>query len=280
MNFNDIINQLASTDSTEFEKKEGRRGLLKGFGAKLAVAAIPLAAGSLFSNKAYGQSKETIIKVLNYLLKFELIKEKLYAEAANVTDLIPQTYAEQFNRIGQNNKSHITIMQGLVTDLGGTPYTIDPDKIDLSAGFGTGSGPFYKALTKFEEYLILMQVLSDGGVRIYKGQIPEVVSDKITVNALMNIHSVIARQATFIRYLRNYWVGVDIKPWITNANSDTVNTAAQRAYSGETLTAQAGINIIGINGFTINAATASQAFDEPLIMVDGNNIIDRFIDIT
>jgi|GEM_PF-599752 len=280
MNFNDIINQLASTDSTEFEKKEDRRGLLKGFGAKLAVAALPIAAGSLFSNKAYGQSKETIINVLNYLLKLELVKEKLYAEAGNVTDLIPAVYTEQFARIAVNNKSHITILQNIVTELGGTPYTVDPTKIDTTGGFGSGSGPFYKALTSFEEYLILMQVLSDGGVRIYKGQITEVASDKATVYALMQIHSVIARQATFIRYVRGYWVGADIKPWITNANSDTTNTAAQRAYSGETLTTQAGINIIGINGFTVNAASASQAFDEPLIMVDGNNIINRFIDLT
>lgn len=279
MNFNDIINHLAKADSKELEQKENRRGMLKGFGAKLAVAAVPFVAGSLFTNKAYGQSKETIINVLNYLMKLELIKEKLYLEAANVDGFIPAGFKSLFDRIGENNKSHIGILQGLIVELGGTPITIDPSKIDTTGGRGNNAGPFVKALTNFEDYLILMQVLTDGGTRIYKGQITEVVSDNVTVTALVKIHSVLARQATFIRFLRDYWYreGLPIKPWITSTNSDTVNTAAQRAYSGETLTTQSGIDIVGINGFDINAASASQAFDEPLNMGDGNNILDRFI---
>ncbi|MCB0696292.1 MAG: ferritin-like domain-containing protein [Chitinophagaceae bacterium] len=280
MNFNDIINQIAGTDSTEFEKKEHRRNLLKGFGTKLAVAAVPFAAGSLFANKAYGQSKETIINYLNYLLKLELVKEQLYTETANATDLVPEAFKPQIDQMGMNNKSHISIIQGIITDLGGTPITIAPGKIDTTGGRGSGSGPFYKALTSFEDYLILMQVLSDGGSRMYKGAITEVFSDKTTVGALMSIHSVLARQATFVRFLRSYWIGVDIKPWITGSNSDTTNTAAQRAYAGETPTTQAGIDVVGINGFDITANTATEAFDEPLIMSDGNNIIDRFINYT
>lgn len=279
MNFNDIINHLAKADSTELEQKENRRGVLKGLGAKLAVAAVPFAAGSLFTNKAYGQSKETIINILNYLLKLELIKEKLYAEAANIDGLLPSDFKAQFERIGVNNKSHIGILQGIIIELGGSPLTIDPNKIDTTGGRGNNAGPFVKALSNFEDYLILMQVLTDGGTRIYKGQITEVVSDNVTVTALVKIHSVLARQATFIRFLRDYWyrTGNPIKPWITSTNSDTVNTAAQRAYSGETLTTQSGIEIVGINGFNINSDSATQAFDEPLSMGDGNNILDTFI---
>lgn len=279
MNFNDIINQLAKADSNSLEQKENRRSMLKGFGAKLAVAAVPFAVGSLFTNKAYGQSKETIINVLNYLMKLELIKEKLYLEAANTDGLLPAGFSAQFERIGENNKSHIGILQGIIIELGGTPMTIDPNKIDTTGGRGNNAGPFVKALTNLEDYLILMQVLTDGGTRIYKGQITEVVSDNVTVTALVKIHSVLARQATFIRFLRDYLYRgeTQIKPWITSTNSDTVNTAAQRAYSGETLTTQSGINIVGINGFDINAVSASQAFDEPLNMLDGNNILDRFI---
>lgn len=277
MNFNDIINRLANTAPEELENKEDRRNILKSFGVKLAVAAVPFAAGSLFTNKAYGQSKETIINVLNYLLKLEFILEKLYAEALMVDQLAPAEFKTQFEQMAANNKSHITILKTIITDLGGTVAAIDPAKIDLSGGRGNGAGPFYKALTTSADFLVLMQVLTDGGSRIYKGQITEVFSDKTTVRALVNIHSVKARQAAFIRYMRVYWIGDDVKPWITGTNSDTENTAAQRAYSGETLTTQLGIGIEGINGYKITADAATQAFDEPMIMVDGNNILDRFI---
>jgi len=277
MNFNDIINQLSSTAPEELEKKEDRRNILKSFGVKLAVAAVPFAAGSLFTNKAYGQSKETIINVLNYLLKLEYISDKLYTEALMVDQLAPVEFKTQFNQIATNTKSHIGILQTIITDLGGTVATIDYANIDLNGNKGFGGGSFQKALTNTSDFLVLAQVLSDGGGRMYKGMITEVFSDKTTVRALVNIHSVKARHAAFIRFMRVYWVGDDVKPWITGTNSDTTNTAAQRAYSGETPTTQSGIEIVGINGFNITADAATQAFDEPLIMIDGNNILDRFL---
>lgn len=277
MNFNDIINQLSSTAPEELEKKEDRRNILKGFGAKLAVAAVPFAMGSLFTNKAYGQSKETIINILNYLLKLEYISDKLYTEALMVDQLAPVEFKAQFEQMSAQTKSHIGILQTTITDLGGTVITIPYADIDLNGNKGLGGGPFQKTLTNTSDFLVLAQVLTDGGGRIYKGMITEVFSDKTTVRALVNIHSVKARQAAFVRFMRVYWIGDDVKPWITGTNSDTVNTGAQRAYSGETPTTQSGIEIVGINGFNITADAATQAFDEPLIMADGNNILDRFL---
>lgn len=277
MNINDIINQLAATDADDqLAQKADRRGMLKGFGAKLAVAAVPIALGSLFSNKAYGQSKETIVNVLNYLLKLEQIVDRLYTDALPIEGLAPADFKAQFEQMAAHTKLHIETLSKIIEELGGTVVILDPAKIDLSGGRGTNAGPFYKALLNTDDFLILMQVLTDAGTRIYKGQITEVLSDKVTVRALMTIHSVKARQAAFVRYMRHYWMGADIKPWITGTNSDTTNTAAQRAYAGEGNETHNGINIVGINGFQITSEMATQAFDEPLSTIDGNNIVDRF----
>ncbi len=280
MNFNNIIEELASGNAEKLGKTADRRDMLKGLGAKLAMAAVPFAAASLFANKSYGQSKETLVNILNYLLKLEYISRKLYAEALLVEGLWPAEFKTHFERIAANTQSHIDALKLLVTELGGVPSNITDDKIDLSGGRGFGGGPFANALVNTEDFLILMQVLTDGGERIYKGQTFQVLSDKITLGTLMKIHSVKARQATFARFLRKYLLKVDIKPWITGTNSDTANTAAQRAYAGEGNTIQLGIDVVGINGYQVNSDAATQAFDEPLNMIEGNNILDRFIDMT
>lgn len=280
MNINDIIQQLGTTGAEDLEQKDDRRGLLKGFGSKLAIAAVPFALGTLFSNKAQAQSKETIINILNYVLKAEQISDKLYTEAMLIDQLVPVDFKTQFEQVAAHTKSHIKILSDLIFELGGNAFMYDVAKIDLTGGRGNNAGPFYKALTSTEEFLILAQVLTESSSRIYKGQITEVLSDKVTVRALMTIHSVKARHAVFMRYMRNYWIGVDIKPWITGTNSDTTNPSAQRAYAGETNVTQGGINVVGINGYNISVDAASQAFDEPLAMIDGNNIINRFLDLT
>jgi hypothetical protein len=280
MNFNNIIEELASGNAEKLGKTADRRDMLKGLGAKLAMAAVPFAAASLFANKSYGQSKETLVNILNYLLKLEYISRKLYAEAMLVEDLWPAEFKTHFERIAANTQSHIDALKQLVTELGGAPSNITDDKIDLSGGRGFGGGPFANALVNTEDFLILMQVLTDGGERMYKGQTFQVLSDKITLGTLMKIHSVKARQATFARFLRKYLLKEDIKPWITGTNSDTTNTAAQRAYAGEGNTIQLGIDVVGINGYQVNADAATQAFDEPLNMIEGNNILERFLDLT
>lgn len=277
MNLNNIINQLAATTPDEMEQKSDRRNILKNFGGKLAAATVPFGAAMLKSETASAQSKESIIKSLNYLLKLEYISDKLYTEAPKNNELVPEEFKAQFEQVAKNTKQHIKILSDTVTLIGGIPSVIEYDKIDLSGGKGLGGGPFSSWSSTIENFLVLMAVLTDGGVRIYKGQFVEVVSDKDTLSILANIHSVKARQAAFARYVRQYWTGVEHKPWITGTNSETTNTAAQRAYSGDGAITHAGINIAGINGFDIDADQATQAFDEPLNTLDGNNILDRFL---
>lgn len=280
MNFNNILEELASGNVDKFEQSAPRRDMLKGLGAKLAMAAVPFAAAGLFANKSYGQSKETIVNILNYLLKLEHISRKLYAEAMLVEDLVPAEYKTHFEQMAAHTQAHISALNQLISELGGTAANIADDKIDLSGNRGFGGGPFTGALVNTKDLLILLQVLTDGGERIYKGQTFQVLSDKITLGTLMKIQTVKARHATFVRFLRKDLIKESIKPWITGTNSDTTNTAAQRAYAGEGNTIQLNIDVVGINGYDITADAATQAFDEPLNMTDGNNILNRFLDLT
>ena len=179
------------------------------------------------------------------------------------------------------NAGHVQIMKTIIGELGGTPVNIDVSTIDYTGDFGNpnADGPFTHSLKYFGNLLVHLQMLSDGGARMYKGQMMETMSDNATVTALMKIHATKTRQATYIRFLRRTWYNVVIKPWITGTNSDTSNTAVQRAYAGEAIIIQSNITIQGINGYDISADAATQAFDEPMNMQDGNNLINRFIKI-
>lgn len=276
MNFNNIINKLAEHPE-ELEKVGDRRNMLKGFGTKLAAAAIPFAIGITASTEAKAQSKETINNVLNFILKNELLIDKIYSDALAVPALAPPQFQEQFAKMHATNQAHIEVLKQLLRELGGTPVTINYDKIDYSGGTGSMGGQFRNAMSVTADFLLLMQVLTETICRIYKGQISEVLSDKIVVRNLSCIHSVKARHATFIRFMRKFWIGDSIKPWITNTNSDSSNPSVQVAYTGESNTTQAGFEIIRINGYDITQELATQAFDEPLNSLDSNRIMNRFI---
>ncbi len=275
MNLNELIQYFENID----DNAGSRRKALKELGMKAAALAIPFAAATLTTKKASAQSKETLILKLNYLLKLEYIIQKMYKVAFDTNGLLLSELIENYERIVANNKAHIETLRNIVTQLGGTAYTIDEDDIDLTGGYGTNNGPFIAAYDTRANFQVLAQFFADGASRMYKGQVFEVLSDKITVQALMNIHSVKTREATFVRYMRWHYDGQnDLNPWITGTNTNTSNTAVQRAYAGEAVTSQNNINLVGINGFDqVDVDVATEAFDEPLNRLDGEDILNRFI---
>ncbi|MEP7081239.1 MAG: ferritin-like domain-containing protein, partial [Ginsengibacter sp.] len=70
--------------------------------------------------------------------------------------------------------------------------------------------------------------------------------------------------------------GTLLQPWITLNQSGIASAAVQPSYDGEELTTQAGVNIVNINGFTIAAEEASEAFDEPLTKEEVVSIVTPF----
>lgn len=104
------------------------------------------------------------------------------------------------------------------------------------------------------------------------------------LTAALNIHSVEARHASHIRYMRRarqaanpgnaLYVG-DIRPWIMGNSSNIGSPAVQASYNGEEATMQAGVNIVTVGG--VSADAASGAFDEILTKDQVLAIVDPFI---
>ena len=91
------------------------------------------------------------------------------------------------------------------------------------------------------------------------------------LTAALNIHSVEARHASAIRYLRRSQGVTTNKPWITlgagGVANDTGNSKVDGNYASENNTVQGGVTITNLTGATsgtITAAAAAEAFDEPL----------------
>src|SRR5437868_6401073 len=98
MNIRNILQEIGKADPEVYEQLSDRRGMLKSFGAKVAVAALPLAAGSLFK-KAYGKTTNAQIDALNYLLQLEYFQYTFYRTANNTVGLIPAGDLPGFQKI-------------------------------------------------------------------------------------------------------------------------------------------------------------------------------------
>ncbi|MET0465861.1 MAG: ferritin-like domain-containing protein [Chitinophagaceae bacterium] len=289
MNLKHIFNEIEKVDPEVYERLDTRRSAMKqfsGIAGKLALAAVPLALGSMFK-KAYGQSNSTLFNILNYALTLEYLEAKFYSNAlaaATAGNLAIPTGAPRtaIQTIGAHETAHVAFLKTAITSSGGT--AVAEPTFDFSAGNGSNNGPFAAVFTNYALFLAVAQVFEDTGVRAYKGQAaePALMANNDVLTAALNIHSVEARHASHIRQMRKangglVPAGVDVKPWITLKQSGVDSAAVQASYDGEETTTQATFQIVNINGQTISANAASEAFDEPLTMPQVLAIVDPFI---
>ncbi len=157
----------------------------------------------------------------------------------------------------------MALLKSTITTLGATPVT--KPTFDFTAGDGSGNGPLKGVFSNYPLFLAVAQTFEDTGVRAYKGQAGELISNNDILTAALKIHSAEARHAAHIRYMRrNLTSNTTIKPWITGKDTGGIGDLVQSSYNGEEVTSQAGINIVGINGTGVSANAATEAFDEPL----------------
>ncbi len=274
MNLQNIINEIEKTDPEVYEKLDTRRGAMKGFAkvsGRIALAALPLALGSMFQ-KAYGQTGGTlIVDTLNFALTLEHLEAKFYVKAvATASGIIPTPAAlSALTTIRDHEVAHVNFLTTAITQLGGTPVSLTEADFDFTA-----NGTFADVFTNYDTLLAVAQTFEDTGVRAYKGQAGNLMSNNDILTAALNIHSVEARHASHIRQMRKAR-GADVKPWITGTNSG-IGPVVAASYAGEDATTQAGVNIINLGGQTISAAAASEAFDEPLTKEQVTAIVTPF----
>ena len=121
MNFRNILHEIEKADPEVYEKLSGRRQVLKSFGAKVAVAALPVAIGSLFK-KAYGKTTGVVIDALNFALELEYFEYNYYHIANNTGGLIPATDLPGFQTVELHEQAHVNFLITTVTAAGGTPF--------------------------------------------------------------------------------------------------------------------------------------------------------------
>lgn len=286
MNLQNIISELEKADPEVYERLDTRRSAMKNFAnmtGKIALASLPFALGSMFK-KAYAGDKDTVIDVLNFALTLEYLENDFYMQGLATPNLIPTDSSNAkgaFMLISQHEAAHVKFLQTAITSAGGTP--VSKPTFDFTA-----KGTFPTVFANYDVFLAVSQTLEDTGVRAYKGQATALMSNRTVLTAALRIHSVEARHASKLRKLRKDRNGAtvtgNVKPWITlnqsgiDAGSSGANGAIQKSYNGEELTTQAGVNIIGIGGYTyIDASAASESFDEPLTKAQVLDIASAFI---
>ncbi|MCX2486507.1 ferritin-like domain-containing protein [Pedobacter sp. MR2016-24] len=276
MNILNILEEIEKVDGEVYERLSPRRAAMKQFynmGSKVAVAAVPLALGSMFK-KAYGQTTSGVIDVLNFALTLEYLEYYFYQQGAATAGLIPvgTPAVAAINTIRDHELAHVNLLKSAITASGGTPVSFTAANFDYTA-----KNNFPTVFTNYQTFLAVAQAFEDTGVRAYKGQAPALMSSPSVLQTALQIHSVEARHASHIRQMRKTLAGggqTNMKPWITGANDSGIGAAVDAVYKGEDNVTQAGINIPSL-GVSTNAATES--FDEFLVKADVLAIASLFI---
>jgi rubrerythrin len=267
---------LGGLDPEVLEHVGTRREALRGagrWGMGLALASVPLALASM-ARGAFAQSglPQNIVDVLNFALTLEELEAEFYVMGVNASGLIPAQHRTIFRTIRDHEVEHVRFLRETL----GSQAVAKPT-------FDFTAGGMFAPFTDYAQFQALSQAFEDTGVRAYKGQAANLLSQRAVLRAALQIHSVEARHASEVRRLRGG--RADQEPqqgWITlNLRGTGMPAATQPVYDGEELITQAGINIATLpgatTGSTIGANSASEAFDEPLTKQQVLEIVDPFI---
>jgi len=255
MNFFNIFSEAEKSDPEIYERLNDRRAAFKqfsGFASKVAVLSVPFVIGSMFK-KAYAGTNDAITDVLNFALTLEYLEAEFYTKGVSTAGLIPAGDVAGFTSIRDHENAHVNFLKTAIQGAGATP--VSKPSFDFTA-----KGTFADVFSNYNTFLAVSQAFEDTGVRAYKGQAGNLVSNKTVLTAALQIHSVEARHASHVRYIRQL-KGASVKPWITGNSGGGAPAAV---YAGEENTTQAGVTITNINGMSISSEDASEAFDEPL----------------
>ncbi|HEX8270052.1 MAG TPA: ferritin-like domain-containing protein [Flavobacterium sp.] len=278
-----IIKFIESFTNDELMKQPtSRRGSLTQFGnisKQAALAAVPTGLLALMLAPQKGQAavlipdpgQEGPVSALQLGLLLEYLDSTFYQMGLDMDGLIPDGRDRSvFTRIVTNENAHKAT---LIAALGGSqsPNYFAPPEFDFTAG------GMLDPFNNYDQFLAMSQVFEDTGVRAYKGQAPNLMSQPELLTAALQIHSAESRQASMVRMLRME------KGWITgNQRGAGVDPMFQLAYNGEELTTQMGINVNnvnnGTNGPALPANAGSQAFDEPLTRAQVLAIADPLVE--
>jgi Ferritin-like domain len=239
------------------------------FGLAAMLAPNKARAGSAASAAFFAEAAETPTQALQLALTLEYLEDEFYQMALDTNGLIPTADRTIIAQISQHEAAHVEFLRSAL----GNNAPAKPN-FDFTGGQGVaGAGPF-NPFGDYATFLALSQAFEDTGVRAYKGQAANLMSDGGLLQAALQIHSVEARHASQIRRLRNQ------KGWIPGNDSGGHPSQADAVYAGEENTIQAMFNTATVtngNNPPITSGAGSESFDEPLTGAQATNIASLFI---
>ena len=224
--------------------------------AGLALASVPIALAALAKDAfAATPLPQGIVDVLNFALTLEYLESTFYNVGVGTSGLIPASDKAVFQQIQKHENAHVVYLQMAL----GAAAVAKPN-FDFTAG-----GMFPDVFSNYATFQAVSQAFEDTGVRAYKGQAPNLMSQPDILTAALQIHSVEARHAAEVRRLRGLdgWIIAKIGnlPPAVNAAVYGPGTPATD-FPAEDNIVQGGINLMSIINYGTDPLTA--AFDEPL----------------
>lgn len=283
--------------------------------AALAIGSVPIALAVLSQN-LYAQALPAAIKnVLDFALALEIFENEFYkavlgtsASSAQNTAFAPvralaAAVPGAVNTLQQIQKHEAAHVATLLATGATNVFNLSETSFDFTGNrSATGGGPFGKATTDLAFLLEVAQGAEDTGVRAYKGQAGNLISNSTILEAALRIHSVEARHAARIRRMRRAAAGAPVSVRYSGtvrggeraaaggtdlgtANPTAVGAAFDKIYGAgsnpttapsEANTMQAGIDVATLSGGSFGIEAAQEAFDEPLDRGDVIAIVQPF----
>jgi hypothetical protein len=306
----ELVDRLVARKEAIEQGSPARSGVI----AALALGSVPIALAAL-SRDAFGQSTlPTAIKnVLDFALALEIFENEFYKAVLGTSASAAQNNAFATVRAAaaavpgavntlQQIQKHEAAHVATLTAAGATNvFNLSATTFDFTGARGAGNGPFAKATTDLAFLLEVAQGAEDTGVRAYKGQAANLMTQPAILETALRIHSVEARHASRIRRMRRASAGAPVvvrySGTIRGGGSDAAGatdfgtqvamvTAAFNAIYGaganattaptEANVTQGGINVSTLAAAPFGANGATEAFDEPLDRGDVVAIVQPF----
>jgi hypothetical protein len=263
MNLFNIFSQIQKADPEAGEKLDfSRRKMLKTTSVAAATTSMFFAAAV---NKAWATDSQgcagDTVAILNYALTLEYLERDFYRAGQFTSNMIIPPMARYYVvQICKHEAQHVDLLEGF---LGYKPNQMQP-KYNMAT--------LAAATADFPTFLTYAQALEDTGVRAYKGQAACLLEEgttlsKTALGVALRIHSVEARHAAAVRYMRK------LRVWPSMGENGMEPNP--KIYEGEDQTMQGGADLVGYFNMEANnmklyskdkvARTVAEAFDEPLM---------------